>query len=382
MSSSLIPERPLLVSPSLAATIGLEEACMLSLLSEMAVWRPLIKRENREWLELGERTLERIMPFWSDHDIQRISKSLRDKGIILLSSAPFMESRRLCIAFNEAKPEPATHALPIVNMGTGANLIAPNWQPDREVIGQIRQHNIEESFIWQQLPDFILYWRERGEAHHSWGSKFLAHVKRNWVTHQTQLARQARENNEEFLQREKETAMYKGWRPSEDALETLVKHAKISMTFVEDAIPEFIIYWQENGEVGRVWNSKFIQHVKRQWVRYSSALEHDTEPTRIPENWQPNGNLFDVLKLANIEESFAKKQVAEFVLFWRESNQLYASWNTKFLQHVKYHWAKQHALAPITQQGNHHAGQQNTNPTRSTRDRSLAEDLTDRSWAR
>ena len=32
MTSTLIPERPLLVSPSLAATIGLEEATMLSVL--------------------------------------------------------------------------------------------------------------------------------------------------------------------------------------------------------------------------------------------------------------------------------------------------------------------------------------------------------------
>jgi len=94
--------------------------------------------------------------------------------------------------------------------------------------------------------------------------------------------------------------------------------------------------------------------------------------------------VFDVLRLANIDMEFAKRQVAEFLLFWRESNQVYASWNTKFLQHVKFHWAKQHSLtlAPTTsQQGNHHAGQQPTHSTSSTRDRSLVEDLTDRSWA-
>ena len=35
MSSSLIPERPLIISPTLAATIGLEEAVMLHVLSEL-----------------------------------------------------------------------------------------------------------------------------------------------------------------------------------------------------------------------------------------------------------------------------------------------------------------------------------------------------------
>ena len=353
---------------------------MLSLFSDMAAWRPLVVRDGHEWLELDEATIARAMPFWSAQDIQRISKNLRDKGVILLGSAPFTESRWLCISFNERKAEASRQALPIINMGTGANLISPTWQPDRELMRQIAQHNIPEDFVRLQLPEFITYWRERGESSHSWGAKFLKDVLHKWRNHQTLQARQARENNEEFLKRDQDIAMHMGWNPSKDALEVLVKHAGISYAFVEDAIPEFVLYWQERGEVGRTWNSKFIQHVKRQWVRYSTALEHDTEPKRIPENWQPSTDVFDVLRLANIDTEFAKLQVGEFVLFWRESNQLYASWNTKFLQHVKYHWAKQHALVPSAQ-GNHHAGQQSAHSTSSTRDRSLVQDLTDRSWA-
>jgi len=390
MSSSLIPERPLLVSPSLAATIGLEEACMLSLLSDMATYRPLLAREGQQWLDVDEALITRAMPFWNTQDIQRISKNLRDQGIILLASAPFTESRRLTIAFNDGQaartPVEQHRPLPIINMTAGsknggANLIAPNWQPDQELLRQVAQHNIPEDFVRLQVPEFITYWRERGETSHSWGAKFLKDVLHKWRNHQTLMARQARENNEEFLNRDKDIAMHMNWRPSNDALEVLVKHAGISFAFVEDAIPEFVLYWQERGEVGRTWNSKFIQHVKRQWVRYSSALENDTEPKRIPENWQPSNEVFDVLRLAEIKMDFAQKQVAEFVLFWRESNQLYASWNTKFLQHVKYHWAKQHALAPTTQQANHHAGQQTYHSASSTRDRSLVQDLTDRSWA-
>lgn len=385
MSTSLIPERPLLVSPSLAATIGLEEACMLSLLSDMAAFRPLVTQDGQHWLDVDETLVVRTMPFWSPQDIQRISKNLRDQGIILLASAPFTESHRLIIAFNDgqlaSKPVENHRPLPIINMGGGANLIAPTWQPDKELLRQVAQHNIPEDFVRQQVPEFITYWRERGETSHSWGAKFLKDVLHKWRNHQTQMARQARENNEEFLKRDQDIAMHMSWRPSNDALEVLVKHANISYAFVEDAIPEFVLYWQERGEVGRTWNSKFIQHVKRQWVRYSSALEHDTEPKRIPENWQPSSEVFDVLRLAEIKMDFAKQQVTEFVLYWRESNQLYASWNTKFLQHVKYHWAKQHALTPIAQQGNHHAGQQKAPLTGRTRDHRIAEQISDRSWA-
>jgi hypothetical protein len=394
MSSSLIPERPLLVSPSLAATIGLEEACMLSLLSDIATYAQLTARDGMNWLHLDENLVRRVMPFWAEHDIQRISKNLRDKGIIILDSAPYVESRCLTFAFNEtqATPKTTSHKIPSrkISIGQGANLISPHWQPDSELLKKIAEHNIPDEFIREKIPEFVTYWRERGETHHSWGAKFLQDLIHKWRHHETQTGRQQRDAETDFIKRDQEIAMHNQWRPSQDALEVLVKHASISLAFVEDAIPEFMLYWQERGDVGRTWNSKFIQHVKRQWVRYNSALEHDTEPRRIPDNWQPSNDLFDVLRLANIDMEFAKRQVAEFLLFWRDSNQLFASWNTKFLQHVKFHWAKQHALTTMTSsqgslqgslQGNHHAGQQLAHPTGRTRDRSLAEQLNDRSWA-
>lgn len=394
MTSPLIPERPLLISPSLAATIGLEEACMLGVLADLANFLPLTSANGRQWLEMDAHWAERMMPFWTDYDIQRISRSLHEKGVIQLVSPPFVESRRLTLSLDSATtpaPMPAPiNAVPVAPQITqGANLIPPHWQPDQELLRQIAQYNIPQEFVWQQLPEFVTYWRERGETSHSWGAKFLKDVLHKWRNHETLSARQQREDNErqvrerdaEFLKRDQEIAMHSQWRPSRDALEVLVKHAGISLAFVEDSIPEFVVYWQERGEVGRTWNSKFIQHVKRQWLRYNSALEHDTEPKRIPENWQPGKDVFDVLKLANIDLQFAQQQVGEFVLFWRDSNQVYASWNTKFLQHVKYHWAKQHALTTVNSQQVNHAGQQLPHSSSRTRDSSLAEQLNDRSWA-
>lgn len=380
MTSSLIPEKPLLISPSLAATIGLEEATMLSLLNEVAQYLSSVDSRGRSWVELDAALAGRLMPFWSDYDIQRISKNLRDKGIILLESAPYRESRCLKLAFNETEghPEPsspaaATAPAPVrPAASTTANRIAPNWQPDGELMRHIAQHNIPEFFVRQQLPEFVAYWRERGEAHHAWGAKFLKHLLRQWRTRESDQFR-----------REQEVPMHGSWRPSRDALEVLIKHANISLAFIEDAIPEFVLYWQERGDVTRTWNSKFIQHVKRQWLRYNSALEHDTEPRRIPGDWQPNKDVYDVLRLANIDLDFAQRQVPEFVLYWRDSNQVHSSWNTKFLQHVKFHWARQHALNTTnSQQAGQDAGQQKTHPESRTRDRSLVQDLTDRSWAR
>lgn len=370
---------------------------MLSILGDMATYLPLVPANGRQWLDVDASWINRLMPFWADQDIQRISRSLKDKGIILLASAPYTESQRLTLAFDEADtqpfaPPPAINpiAAPAPAIHAGATLISPNWQPDQELLRQIAQYNIPLDFVRLQVPEFVTYWRERGETNHSWGAKFLKDLLHKWRSHETQIARQKRESSErqvrdrdtEFLNRDLEIAMHSQWRPSHDALEVLVKHANINRAFVEDSIPEFVVYWQERGDVGRTWNSKFIQHVKRQWNRYNSALEHDTEPKRIPDNWQPSKDVYDVLKLANIDLKFAQQQVAEFVLYWRDSNQLLASWNTKFLQHVKFHWAKQHALTTVnSQQVNTHAGQQLPHSAGRTRDSSLAQQLNDRSWA-
>lgn len=385
MNSSLIPEKPLLISPSLAVTIGLEEACMLAVLNEAAHYLPARPWQGHHWFTLDNTLITRLMPFWNAYDIDRVSRNLKDKGIILLQSAPFTSSGELQVAFNEqaTAQRAAAPAQPAI---ASANRIAPSWQPDQELLRRLAELNIPEAFAMQQLPEFITYWREKGDISHAWGSRFLKDVVYKWRQHQSQTAREQRELREQqdtaFLNRDLETPMHSQWRPSRDALEVLVKHASISLAFVEDAIPEFILFWKERGDVGKTWNSKFIQHVKRQWARYTSALEHDTEPRRIPENWSPGAEVFDVLRLANIDLEFAKRQIPEFQLYWRESNQVYASWNTKFLQHVKYHWAKQHALATLnSQQVDSHAGNQSSHPATSTRDRSLLEDLTDRSWA-
>lgn len=398
MSSSLVPERPLQISPSLAATIGLEEAAMLSLLDEMAAFVTPQMQGALAWYTFSEPQLAARMPFWTDHDIERISQSLRAKGILLLHSAPFGQSRLLCFAFNESvsgqdAPAPAPQRLPVYDttslpagrqvvqahnqISRGATVIPPGWQPSHETLAALAQHNIPESFIRQQLPEFVTFWRESGESHRSWGAKFQQQVMRKWREHENFVAT-----------REQEVPMTTDWRPSRDALEVLVRHAGISLPFVEDAVPEFVLYWFERGEICRTWNSKFIQHVRRQWAKYTSALEHDTEPRRIPENWQPSEDVYDVLRLANIDLTFAQNLLSEFVIFWRDSNQVHNSWNTKFLQHVKYHWARRHQLSSA--QGSSSASSTGNSIGSSdaghqanlrTRDRSLVDDLNDRSWA-
>ena len=129
MASSLIHERTLLISPTLAATIGLEEAVMLQLLHDAAQFGA---RPGQRWHEIDKEELLRLLPFWSERDCQRISASLRDKGVLAIDSPPLEQTHCLRFALEEPAAAPAARAPRPAETrpGGGKALIATRWQPD------------------------------------------------------------------------------------------------------------------------------------------------------------------------------------------------------------------------------------------------------------
>ena len=99
--SSLIPERPLTISPSLATTIGLEEAVLLQVLNDCMEYGEAKQQGGYQWFSLCRDKLQKQLPFWDAGELQRISQSLKDKGIILIESAPLTQSEQFCFAMNE-----------------------------------------------------------------------------------------------------------------------------------------------------------------------------------------------------------------------------------------------------------------------------------------
>ncbi len=371
---SLIPERQLLFSPLLAATIGLEEAILLQHLQQLFDHHGSQIRNHHAWLSIERAYLLRTLPFWSVEDLQRISRSLADKGVLLLDSPPLHTAERLVFAMNEptsSASRPAAPALhPAVPERRSAALLPVHWSPSEDLLQLMgMNHNIPRQFALDQLEDFIFYWRERGETSHAWENKFRQHIIAIWRRHQQHQA--------EAFRVPPTTTLDHHWRPSADALE-IMERGEIERDFIEEAIPEFILYWRERGTNPKELNSKFIQHIRIQWAKYTSSLEHSTEPKRITEQWQPSEDVFDILRLSHIDTEFARSLLPEFIVYWKDSNQAHTSWNSKYIQHVKHHWAKRHQ---IEQAGHTHGGQQGTHPTGRTRDRSLQQDLTDTSWA-
>jgi DnaT-like ssDNA binding protein len=374
--SSLVPERQLVFSPGLAATVGLEEAILLQHLQGLFEHRQPQLRDNHAWLSVERDYLLTTLPFWNAVDLHRITRSLADKGVILMESGPLHSAERLVFALNEpvhsqqAAPPPEPAPAPPTRRSAG--LLPVHWSPSEDLLQLLAlNHNIPRQFALDQLEDFIFYWRERGETSHAWENKFRKHVVGNW-RHEQQAQAQAAS-----FQVKGPATLDKHWRPSLDALE-IMQRSGIDTDFIEQAIPEFILYWRERGTAPKELNSKFIQHIRIQWAKYSSGLEHSTEPRRIVDHWQPSEDVYDILRMSHIDLDFARTLLPEFIVYWKDTNQAHTSWNSKFIQHVKYHWAKRHQLQ---QTDTSHGGQQGTHSTGRTRDRSLEDDLTDTSWA-
>lgn len=365
MTSSLIPERPLLISPTLAATIGLEETVMLHVISELFLQHPVIVRKQLRWTELDYAILQKAMPFWTLIDIKRVRQNLLEKGLIYLEAVaenadtfliainqPY-ETKTELPAASPRKPSSLNSVFNRADASGKASFIPSNWQPSEDLYQQLQQHNIPREFIEQRVKSFIMYWRERQKAQYSWHNTFLNWILKDWRKEQSFQGA-----------KELESDMSSTWRPNEEALDIL-ENAGVNSSFIEDSIPEFILYWKERGLVTSTWNTKFIAHIRRQWAKFTLAVENDPTPRLITADYQPSPACFEVLAMANIDENFAREQIKEFILYWQDRKEAHPSWNTKFLQHVKYKWA-------------HHL--QSNLPSSQQLQNKISQ-LTDRSWA-
>jgi len=358
------------VSPSLAATIGLEEAVLLAYLADLTRFRTASESQGYQWFEVSAQELESELAFWKRADIQRICESLRDKGVLLVGSAPLTESGMLRFAFDQSATVAPAKTPPNASANSysdfkPANRMAPSWQPDDNTMRLLAQQGVPQQFAEEQVPTFVQYWLERGESRHAWGNRFLKQVLREWARWQTEQNQKSDKAPWENASSSEPALMSSNWVPSDDALDILINQTGVSRSFIEDAIPEFVLFWKEKGEPSNTWNARFITHVKRQWARYQHTVENDVDPKPMSADWKPNQDVYDVLRLARIDLEFAREKIPEFIIYWRDRNEVRASWNTTYLQFIKHQWQTAHESAT-------------NQPTRARR---LIDDLTDTSWA-
>ena len=372
---SLIPEKPIVISASLAATLGLEEAVLLQLLQECIAHGESLHSSGFNWVTIPGHRLLGLTPFWREEDIRRLSASLHEKGLLLIGGGAFSAQQDFRFAFNEGASsaqvpsQTAQQSSPQINQFSSphsAKTIGGSWQPSEDALRQLAQLGVTGEFAQQQIPQFVAYWRERNVPRHSWESKYIKEVWRQWQQAASKHHRRSRE-----------VSVTSEWRPSADALDILIKQGGINPNFIEDAVPEFILYWRDRGDLSSTWDSKFIHHVRRQWQFYTGMMDQDSMPRAIPAQWQPKETVYDVLQMANIDRQFAQQIIPEFVLYWQENGTPHGSWSTKFLQYVKRQWARHNQ--PQSASVSH--GKLGSKSEGRIRDRSIIDALSDRSWA-
>lgn len=367
-------------STDMARSHGLEQAITFAVLQQFQQYRP----NQKGWLTISDQEFIEKLPFWNIETIHRALNQLRVQGLIEIHQAgntlkpnclyrviPSRKQQGLPIVNNVpvSTQTPNQERQQKANQGFGrASTITEQWHPDPHVIEQLTRLGIPQNFIQEAIPEFITYWLESGRSAISWGSKFQAHVRKLWAEHETKVA------NNRIPQ-----PITRNWQPSEDALEIL-KRDGIDQQFIQDSVAEFLLYWMERGSAEVTWNNKFVSHIRHQWQKFCSTIEHSTNPTRIPKNWQPSSECYEIARLAQIDITFAKDQVKEFVLYWSETNQTSTSWNTKFVQHLKWTWAKRHQLETIGQSVNHEKTAGN-HQSRNTANQSFSQRIQDTSWA-
>jgi len=355
-SATLIPDRQLTFSPDLAATIGLEAAILLQGIG------PSLPRERGQWHALVIPQLERQFPFWSGERIRQLLQNLAELGI--LSVLPGENHHSLRVAPADASlPPPNSVNTPSAVMG---NSTTPLWQPQNGTLDLLAlNHGIDRQFALAQLADFDTTQANAGNNN---DSRFRQHVLTAWRHHQHQHPAFLTPAAPQFDSQ---------WQPSADAMDIMLR-SEVDPEFIDSLRPEFILYWRERGGPPKEVNSRFIEFVRNRWTRYQSGLAHSTEPKPMTQDWQPHEHVYDILAMSGIEPHWAAARVPEFALYWSDSNELHTSWNSKFLQHVKHQWRWEQ------RQGGSDGGQQggvSAGAGTRTRDRSIADDLSDTSWA-
>ena len=356
-SVSLIPNRQLTFSPELAETIGLEEAVLLQALGEQLA-------DHEAWTAISLARLQETLSFWSVDHIADLTGKLVTLGILQQKPSQMPDTILVSAA-----------AAASVSAGTDSSRAAEleqtegsRWQPSSALEDLIAlTHDIPRHFISSVAAQFV------GTRGTEIDTQFRQRVLAHWREAQQS---EAKAGQSKAFEVSVPSPFGRDWVPSQDALDILAQ-AGIDIVFAESVRAEFILYWSERGGPPKEVNSRFVEHVRRRWLKHTSQLHHSTEPTRIPRNWQPDTSVYETLSLAGITEPEAKALLPEFVMYWVDSNEVHTSWNSKFLQHVK----RQCRAAGHGDQDGGQTGRGNAGPGHRSKDQSLSDDLTDTSWA-
>ena len=211
----MIPEKVLVVSPALAETLGLEEALLYQLLTELALL-------GGQPLQLTEEHRRRLLPFWSATQLTSVLRRLQAQGLLNAAGSAPWKVTLVDLDNNEApasesQPEPAP---------------AATTETQAEPLNRVPVYGMNDARRRNQMEDDLAYLRPEQPAQES--------------------------------VRAERTRMHAEWEPSEDFPRLLSFH-DIPLTFALSELAKFRQYYQDKDRAEYSWDVRFLNWVQRAW---------------------------------------------------------------------------------------------------------------------
>ena len=99
--------------------------------------------------------------------------------------------------------------------------MASDWSPSIEVLEILVRSGMNEAFVKELIPEFVIYWSERPDVLISYNSKFIEHARLKWAQY-----------NAEVDTKKSPTVINNAWVPSDDCID-IIKMTGIDVEFAE-----------------------------------------------------------------------------------------------------------------------------------------------------
>ncbi len=167
------------LSPSVAATLGLDGAVLLSFLDELQRYQR--NAEGRCTLRVSATARRAALPFWDLAELRAVARDLEALGVLTLLSSDGDDDWEIALQEDAAPPTAPAPASVTEPPPRAAPTVLPlDWEPDEATLSALAEMGVDEQFIGVQRLEFKLYWRERGETRSAWNSRFFQRVQGQW----------------------------------------------------------------------------------------------------------------------------------------------------------------------------------------------------------
>jgi hypothetical protein len=254
-----MPEKPMLIYPSLIRELGVDAALLLGQCYELLA-HPMIAHvtdRGREVL-LTRDQWTHLTQWWDVDTAQTLIRRIADAKYLMVS---FASDGRVQIREERTIAETSESAdvLPIYKPPT----------PDAQLT-ELPVYDAPPPMPRRPLPSKNTSVRDRGPAPVFGGS--IGWKKRPNTEAQQDRLQQLFEQHEERNQKLHPMAL--GWTPSEMFFSMLPRH-QIPKEFAETCLDEFVLYYIDKDRKESNWDQKFLAWVKREWVKKQTQQARD-----------------------------------------------------------------------------------------------------------